>query len=393
MSTTARTWTLLDTERGVYLPDLKVGPADIVGDHVVGLRASKRVLQGGPGDGLDVVELENGSTRVAVLPGRGMGIWRATSGDVELGWKSPTRGPVHPRHVAVDEPSGIGWLRGFDELLCRCGLESNGAPEWNADGQLIYPLHGRIANLPAHRVEIIGDGYAGGIAVRGVVDEARLFGRKLRLTSTVRLQGGMPGFSVIDEVTNLSSEPTDFELLYHINFGLPLLRPGARFIAPVVEMAPRDPHSSSDVPTWNTYGPEQAGLEEFVHYFKLASDRDGLSGALLRIAEDRGVVLRFDVRQLPCFTLWKCQQPASDGYVTGLEPGTNYPNVRSYEEQRGRTALLEPGETRSFSIDVEIVTAADRMRTIEQELATIAGPKPPRIFDRPQPGWSPEGDA
>ena len=38
----------------------------------------------------------------------------------------------------MGEPSGLGWLDGFDELLVRCGLESNGAPEFDADGRVVY---------------------------------------------------------------------------------------------------------------------------------------------------------------------------------------------------------------------------------------------------------------
>ena len=32
-----------------------------------------------------------------------------------------------------------------------------------------------------------------------------------------------------------------------------------------------------------------------------------------------------------------------DGYVTGLEPGTNYPNPRPFEKARGRVVTLPPG--------------------------------------------------
>jgi len=389
---TMRFWTVVDAERGTYLPTLELGPADSVGSHVLGLRCSKRSLRGGLGDSLDVIEISNGPMRVAVLPGRGMGIWKAWYGDVELGWRSPIRGPVHPKHVNLHEGGGIGWLAGFDEFICRCGLESNGAPEWDEHGRLKYSLHGKIANTPAHLVDVTSDGDSGEMAVRGVVDETRLFGRKLRLTSTVRVHSGAAGFSIHDEVTNLSSQPTDFELLYHINFGVPALTPGARFVAPVIEMAPRDPHSATDTGRWNTYGEPEPGLDEYVHYFKMAADEDGLTATLLRLADDRGIVLRYNTQQLPCFTLWKCQQPASDGYVTGLEPGTNYPNVRSYEEQQNRTAKLAPGASHGITLDFEIISTADRMATVEAEISDLTGGKPPRIFDKPQAGWSPEGD-
>lgn len=386
---TKQSWVLTDVDQGVYLPELELGPADFTGDSVRGLRMRKHVLHGGLSEGVDVIELENGALRVAVLPTRGMGIHRVWCGDIELGWRSPARGPVHPQFVNLHEPSGIGWLSGFDEWLCRCGLESNGAPEWDAAGRLQHPLHGRIANLPARRVEVSVDGQAGEISVTGVVEEARLFGRKLRLTSTVRLRTGEPTLHVTDVVENLSSEATDFQLLYHVNFGLPLLAPGASLVAPATQVVPCTPHSATDAARYDVYGPAQPGLGEFVHFFQLASAADGKTGVLLKTGEDRGAVLRFNAHQLPCFTQWKCLQPAADGYVTGLEPGTNFPNVRSFEERQGRTVALAPGASRTFDLSVEVLATAERVSAVEREVRAIADDAKPRIFDRPQPGWSP----
>src|SRR5690606_4949391 len=89
-------------------------------------------LQGGVSDGVEVVELCNGPLTVAVLPTRGMGVWKAQYKDLRLGWDSPVQRPVHPRHVQLTSRNGFGWLDGFNELMCRCGLASNGAPETDA---------------------------------------------------------------------------------------------------------------------------------------------------------------------------------------------------------------------------------------------------------------------
>ena len=54
----------------------------------------------------------------------------------------------------------------------RCGLESNGAPEFDDEtGRLKYPLHGRIANKPAQSVVVTVDDETGEVAVTGVVSE------------------------------------------------------------------------------------------------------------------------------------------------------------------------------------------------------------------------------
>ncbi|HWA97414.1 MAG TPA: DUF4432 family protein, partial [Pirellulales bacterium] len=168
------TWTLGDIDRDIWLDEFHVTAAEV--GHEGNYSITKRTLRGGLREGVEVIDVNNGRLRFRVLPTRGMGLWRVEAGERVLGWQSPVRGPVHPQFVPLDAPSGIGWLAGFDELVVRCGLESNGAPQFAADGRLELPLHGRIANLPAHHVEASVDTEAGLLAVTGTVDEARLFG-------------------------------------------------------------------------------------------------------------------------------------------------------------------------------------------------------------------------
>ena len=100
----------------IYVEQISLGP-DQVGGPASGYSRDKRTLRGGLREGVDVVEVDNGRLRFVVIPTRGMGLWRASCGDVQLGWKSPVQGPVHPAFVPLWEASGLGWLDGFDELL------------------------------------------------------------------------------------------------------------------------------------------------------------------------------------------------------------------------------------------------------------------------------------
>ena len=118
-----------------------------------------------------------------------------------------------------------------------------------------------------------------------MVDEARLFGNKLRMATTIRTKVGQPGITVTDEITNLSAEPGELELLYHINFGPPLVSPGASVVLPVKKMAPRDAVAAANLPQWNVYGPETPGLGEACFFFDLAADAAGQTRALLRSAD------------------------------------------------------------------------------------------------------------
>ncbi|MEE8450730.1 MAG: aldose 1-epimerase family protein [Thermoguttaceae bacterium] len=383
-----RTWTLADLQQDVYVEQIVLGPDD-VGGSASGYSVIKRTLRGGLSQGVDVIEVNNGRFGFVVVPTRGMGIWKAGMGDMKLGWKSPVTGPVHPSFVRIWEPSGIGWLDGFDELLVRCGLESNGAPEFNDDGSVRYPLHGKVANIPAHKVEVTIDGDSGEIRITGVVDETRLFGNKLRMLSTITTKIGQPGLTVTDTISNPSAEPSELELLYHVNFGTPLLEPGAKVVLPVARVAPRDDVAVGDLSQWDTYGPPTPGSVESVFFFELGADGDGHTQALLHnAAGDRGVSLKFDKNQLPCFTLWKNRQADGDGYVTGLEPAINFPNVKSFEKQQGRVAVLEPGESRQFELTLEVHPNAEDVAAAEQAIDKIRQGSTPVVLDGPNPEWS-----
>ncbi len=384
-----KTWTLCDVDENIYVEAMAISPGD-VGGGANGYSIAKHTLRGGLREGVDVIEVDNGVFRFVVVPTRGMGIWNAACGSIRLGWNSPVRGPVHPAFVHLDEPSGIGWLDGFDELLVRCGMESNGAPEFKPDGSLRHVLHGKIANIPAHKVEISADGDSGELAVTGIVDEARLFGNKLRLASTISTRVGRRGLTVRDVVTNLSAEPSELELLYHVNFGMPLVGPGAKVVLPVVKAAPRDAAAVGNFPEWDTYGPESPGLPEAVFFFDLAADASGGTKVLLHNATAaQGVSLAFNKRQLPCFTLWKNRQAASDGYVTGLEPATNYPNRKSFEKEKGRVVVLAPGESRTFEVAMEVHVDAASVEAARRAVAELQRSAVPTFLPHPDPQWAP----
>ncbi len=383
-----RTWTLTDLEQDIYVDQATISPI-LVGGSATGYSVVKRTLRGGRRDGVDAIEVNNGRFQFIVLPTRGMGLWRARLGTLELGWKSPTKGPVHPSLVPLTEPSGLGWLDGFDELLCRCGLESNGAPVFDSHGKLLWPLHGKIANTPAHKVEVTVDGDSGRISITGVVDETRLFFNKLRLTSTITTQVGQPSLTIRDTVTNLSAERGEMQLLYHTNFGLPLVGPGAKVVLPLGKLAPRDAVATRDIGHWDTYDPESPGVPEAVFFCNLAADGQGHTQALLHNAgADQGACLKFNKKQFPCFTVWKNRQAAIDGYVTGLEPSVNYPNPRPFEQEKGRVVVLQPGESRHFELTLEALPDAASVAAAKQAVAAIQAGKQPEILSKPHPEWS-----
>ncbi len=353
-------------------------------------RVRLKTCRGGRSEGVYLVEVDNGRICIDVLPTRGMGIWRVRRGDKTLGWRSPVRGPVHPAFVPVFDPSGLGWLEGFDELLCRCGLESNGAPDFDASGKLLYPLHGRIANLPARRVELHVDEEAGQISLRGIVDETRFHFHSLRLTSTLTTRIGSDEFSWTDEVENVGGRDATMQMLYHFNIGQPLLRSGARITAPVGTVAPIGRVAAdAGVETWNIMPPPRPGSPEQVYLLDLLADDTGDTRVLVSgLADDEAVGLRFNKRALPCFTVWRNTSAEVDGYVLGIEPGTNFPNPHSFEKKHGRVVTLKSGEKWRADVAVTWHSDAQSIASAEREIQSLKSARPCEVLARSRADWS-----
>ena len=329
--------------------------ASEVSQSTVAWSITRRTLNAGMSRGVDLVEVDNGCAKFMIVPTRGMGLWKAFVGEEPLGWESPVRGPVHPAFVRITEPSGFGWLSGFDELMCRCGLISNGAPEFDDEGRLVYPIHGRIANLPAYEVSALVDEAAQTITVRGLIEETRFHFEKLRLTVEYQIPFAGTTITWTDRVLNYGGTPVDIQMLYHTNLGRPLLDVGSQLLAPVNQVTRWEGNPPDvDGSTWPHYEGPQAGKPQECYYLDLRGDQAGNTQVLLHNAQgDAGASLKFNTNQLPCFTQWKNEVAVADGYVTGLEPALNFPHTRTREVEEGRCQHLGPGEEWQATVQLD----------------------------------------
>jgi hypothetical protein len=391
-------WTLTDVIHDVWLDHFAVGNAclPLPTPHDWGI--CKRTLHGGLREGVDLVEVHNGVLSYCILPTRGMGLWRGSHRGTFLGWRAAVHGPVHPRFVHPEARGGLGWLDGFDEWLCRCGLASNGPPGpdtvTDKQGRTVskpLTLHGRIANLPAHFVEVrVNPEPPHELTVTGQVQEASLFSPHLRLTTTYTTVPGSSRLVIHDVVQNASAEPAEMQLLYHLNLGPPLLEAGSRVLAPVSEVAPVNARSAEGIDTLETFAGPTAGFAEQAYFYELAADDAGQTLVLLHTADAvRGLALRFNRRELPCFTLWRNTAAVEDGYVTGLEPGTNFPNFKSFERQQRRVPVLPPGSRWECRWSLEVYDTAAGVADIRGQIATLQSRTPRVVHRTPQARFSP----
>ncbi|MDO5581190.1 MAG: DUF4432 family protein [Planctomycetia bacterium] len=385
---TIKTRTLLDSDNGIYTESLDINEIFEGPNGSIPFRITKRRLRGGSRDGVDIIEVDNGRFCFTIVPTRGMGLWRGRCGDVELKWNSGVHGPIHPKLVPLHDPSGLGWLEGFDEWLVRCGLESNGAPEFNEHGVLKYGLHGRIANIPARRVKVVLNTETGEISITGVVEEARALTKRLALYVTYSTFVGSSRLTVKDMVRNRASVPSQFELLYHINTGAPFAGPGAKYMIPFEEMCPRNADAAALLKEWDLLQPSQEGSPETCYLFELAKDRDDSTRVLLiNPKANRGISLSFSKKDFPHFLIWKMNRPDGDPYVAALEPCVNFPNTRSFEEKHGRVVELKPYESRSFEINIDVLHDYSEISETIHHIQRLQAAVEPRILEDPRADW------
>lgn len=388
-----RTWVLTDACHDGWVASLEMKDDALGGPGFRGCSVVKRRFHGGRRDGVDLIEIDNGALAFSIVPTRGMNIWRASAGGDRIGWDSPTLdGPVNPAYVNALDLGGIGWLEGFDELLARCGLMNNGAA--HRVGDTIFPLHGRISNIPASYVAIhIDEQPPHEIVVEGRVDESFLFGGGVRLTTRISTTPGSKQLTVRDEFTNLKDTPVEMQILYHWNFGPPYLEEGSRLVAPIDAVVPRDPRAVEGLATYDVYGGPEPGFAEQAYFFKLrAEDEAGRTVAMLRNrAGDKGVALRYPLAQLPCFTLWKNTAGVREGYVTGLEPGANYPNPRPFEKERGRVLTLPVDGSHVAETVLEVLDGREAVAEVEAEVGRIQSKAAPVVHSGPKEPFAAEG--
>ncbi|QDU09692.1 aldose 1-epimerase family protein [Gimesia aquarii] len=357
-----------------------------------GWSVRKETLHGGKQEGIELITIDNGVMQIVIIPTRGMSIYEVRNKEMRLGWNSPVEGIVHPSFVDLDSRGGLGWLEGFNEWMVRCGLEFAGHPGTdefvNNTGDkatMDLTLHGKIGNIPASEVEVIVDSEAPHrIRVRGIVYEKFFYGPKLKLIAEVSVVPGEDTFRIDDTVTNLGSSDQEFQLIYHTNFGAPLLGKGTKLHTAIKKIAPMNEHAGKSINSYATYeGPTKDFIEQ-VYLIEPLSNEDGMTGAVLQNAKgNRAASMYWSTKQLPYLTIWKNTAATEDGYVTGIEPATGYPYNRKVERAAGRVPKLAPGKMRRFTIDCGLHNGTSAVKTATEKIKTIQGKHKVKIQPHP----------
>jgi hypothetical protein len=308
-------------------------------------------LTDGWGRNLRAIDVNSGSGLFyTVLPDRGMDISLASFKGHNLVYLT-CNGETHPSYF---EPEKFGWLRTFTGgLLTTCGLTYLGAPV--TDGNEELGLHGRYSTIPAKQVADlsgwIGDEYH--IRLSGTIEEASMFGNKLRLQREIASIMGQSVIKIKDIITNFGYSPSPYTILYHINLGYPLLSEDAGLQIEPLETQPRNEAAKAGMDDFRKFIKPQAGYDEQVFCHTLPPDSNGECSATLS-NKKLGIALRVKYKntQLPFLIQWKMMGHGE--YILGLEP-SNVP-LKNRKQLRDENILpfLAPGESVTNDIEIEI---------------------------------------
>lgn len=319
------------------------------------------VLDNGLGRGCRIAWVNTGTPlRYKILIDRGLDILDAFYGAHSLAWLSHS-GAVAP---VMCSDRQVEWLWTFGGgLVTTCGLSHVGGPEEDEYGT--RGLHGRFSNLPAEIEGISQPDPAAGkldFAITGTVRETRVFGPHLALRRVISGTLGKPIITISDRITNVGNQPTPLMVLYHINFGWPLVDEGADIVYRGAFRSRGLPMDDATFAVGNVKkcrAPQAAhrGGGEGCGFIDPVADRNGLcKAAIVNKGLSLAAVVEFHKKQLPCLANWQHWGPGE--YVCALEPGTHFPIGQSRARKEKTLLFLKPGQT--YPIDLNICLLTDK---------------------------------
>lgn len=297
------------------------------------------VLDNGPARGSRIAWFNTGTgLRFKVMIDRAMDIADTAYKQYNTAWIS------HLGATSAQPSSNRGsdWIKTFGGgLMVTCGLDHVGAAEIDDFGE--RGMHGPISQCAAEIESIIQPDFRTGkmdMSITGRMRQSQPLGPQLELQRTISARIGESVIRIHDVVSNCGNIATPHMILYHFNFGWPLLDEGT-------EVFWNNQRAYECPPPLS----EHRGNAEEVQFVDIEPNDSGMCRAGLYNPDiNLELSLQFRKAQLPWLTNWR--HWGEGEYVTGLEPGTNPPIGQSRARAEKQLILLQPGESKEYHLEV-----------------------------------------
>lgn len=195
-----------------------------------GAERGVRALVFSTGAGLDFWVLQDRSMDIGLLSWRG----------IPVAWHHPD-GFADPALRPSSGDGGSGVQRALGGFLVTCGLDNVRQPRGD------HPLHGSLPFTPARLISCSEDWSVPtpALVAEGEIVSAHLGKACFRMRR--RIEAPIAGSSLVitDRVENIGPDEAELFVLYHINFGFPVVAPGTRVLLNNAPVPFRDPLAAS----------------------------------------------------------------------------------------------------------------------------------------------------
>jgi len=327
-----------------------------VGDIEQLAQITSMELKEGDANGVRALDVRNGSgLRFLVVADRGLDITVAEFYGVPLAVRFHP-GEMRPNfHEDLPFAFVKSWAGG---LVTTCGLTQVGGPGQDGIENLVQ--HGDYTHISAKNVQHEGkwenDEYR--LQIRGKVTEGAVFYPNIELRRKITTYLGSNKILIEDEVENIGFKSAPFMLMYHCNFGFPLIGENSEIFLKSGKITVKNGCPSKDEDTWNKITLPQKDYPERVYYHDVAADNDGFCRiGIINNKIFKGnklkLTMKYKKNQMPMLTEWKMMQQGI--YVIGLEPGICHSEGRIKEREVFKTLqYLQPGEVKNFMLEFEV---------------------------------------
>ena len=318
-------------------------------EQIAGMK--RLVLKEGRQDGVNAVDVWNGSGMyMTILADRASDISSLTFQGKSICWLSG---------VGVSAPAfwhkgDYEWDRNFGGgMMATCGLTTAGLP--CVDNGETLTLHGEISNIPSEEVNCStwweGDAYY--LQYSAKTRQVRPYGENLCQTRQIQVKMGENIIRIRDVVENLGFQEVPLMVIYHLNFGYPLLDEGAKLYLTRDACFPTSPWAEESLDQIGVITPPDDGYKARAYNHTVTADSEGFAYAsLLNEKIGLGATVKFAADNLNKFNLWKCLQKRN--YVVGLEPCNCRTWGRNKAREHNDLVFLKPMERKEFYFEIQI---------------------------------------
>ena len=187
-----------------------------------------------------------------------------------------------------------------------------------------------------------------------------MFSRHLSIRRTIETGLNDKVIKLHDVITNFEAEDEPYMLLYHFNFGYPLLQADSCVKTSKATVRPMNDMSNDHQTMMNPVD----GRGEELYFFTDLGDR--ACGVLYNENLELGAYIAWDTKNLPNFLEWKNMK--SHDYVLGIEPCNTCGLNRDDARKAGKIAVVPAYSSVENHIELGILDGLTEIREFVKNL-------------------------